>query len=55
MWPFDRIFNKKRKPDYSKLESKKLPSEKEIDKLDSEFREESGFIITKTLRKRKKL
>ncbi len=56
MWPFDRIFRKKSiKPDYSKLAEKELPSTEEIEKMDSEFRDESGEIVTKILRKKKKL
>ncbi|MCX8147362.1 MAG: hypothetical protein N3D84_02755 [Candidatus Woesearchaeota archaeon] len=53
MWPF----KKKIKPDYKKLveEDKELMSEEEIEKADEEFREESGFIITRLLKKVKKL
>ncbi|MFO8016293.1 MAG: hypothetical protein R6U32_04260 [Candidatus Woesearchaeota archaeon] len=53
MWPF----NKREKPDYSKLkeEDKKLMSEDELVKSDAEFRKESGFIITRLLRKFRKL
>ena len=53
MWPF----KKKRKPDYKKLveEDKELMTEDELQKSDAEFREESGFIITKLLKKFKKL
>ncbi|MFC1755102.1 hypothetical protein ACFL96_17195 [Thermoproteota archaeon] len=53
MWPF----KKKIKPDYSKLteQDKKMSSQEEIDKKDAEFREQSGNLITKVLKKRKKL
>ena len=56
MWPFD-IFKKKVKPDYSKLEKedKELKSQEDLEKMDSEFRDESGELITKVLKKEKKL
>ena len=56
MWPFD-IFKKRVKPDYTKLaeEDKELKSQEELEKMDSEFRDESGELITKVLRKQKKL
>lgn len=57
MWPFDRLFRKKANPDYSRLaeEDKELLSQEDLEKEDSEFRDESGFIVTKLLKKKKKL
>lgn len=56
MWPF----RKKTKQDpavYGKLveEDKELLTEDELAKSDAEFREESGFIITRLLRRLKRL
>lgn len=53
MWPF----KKKRKVDYSRLvkEDKGLLTEDDLAKSDAEFREESGFIITRLLNKFRKL
>lgn len=53
MWPF----SKKKRIDYSRLseEDKELLSEDDLAKSDAEFREESGFIITRLLNKFKKL
>lgn len=57
MWPFDRIFRKKVRPDYRRLaeEDKEIKSQEELEKMDSEFRDESGELITKVLKKQKKL
>lgn len=53
MWPF----RKKVKADYSKLaeEDKELLAQEQLEKSDEEFREQSGFIITRLLRKFRKL
>ena len=52
MWPF-----RKKKVDYSRLaeEDKELLTKEQLEKSDEEFREESGFIITRLLRKFRKL
>lgn len=54
MWPFKK---KVKSPDYSRLaeEDKELLTEDELAKSDAEFREESGFIITRLLNKFRKL
>lgn len=54
MWPFKK---KVKNPDYSRLaeEDKELLTEDELAKSDAEFREESGFIITRLLNKFRKL
>lgn len=51
------LLRKKKKPDYGRLaeEDKDILTEDELAKSDAEFREESGFIITRLLRKFKKL
>ncbi|MCX6707819.1 MAG: hypothetical protein NT001_06835 [Candidatus Woesearchaeota archaeon] len=53
IWPF----KKKVKPDYGRLEKedKELKSQEDLDKMDSEFTDESCELITKVLKKQKKL
>ena len=56
MWPF----SKKAKPDsesVKKLEEqdKEIPSEEQIKGQDAEFRDQGGEIITKSLRKMKRI
>jgi len=55
MWPFRR--KKISKVDYSRIaeEDKELLTEDDLAKSDAEFREESGFIITRLLNRFKKL
>ncbi|HLC46203.1 MAG TPA: hypothetical protein VJI75_00515 [Candidatus Nanoarchaeia archaeon] len=56
MWPF----SKKAKPDaeaVKKLEEqdKNIPSEEQIGQQDAEFRDQGGEIMTKSLRKMKRI
>ncbi len=64
MWPFKRKDKNKRegkkkvsRPDYSRLveQDKKMPSEEDLERMDSSFRDKVGYLMTKVLRRKKRL
>ena len=57
MWPFNKkVKHAGPNPEsVKKLKENELPSQEQIEKQDAEFREESGFLITKVMKKSKKL